>query len=292
MLLNQSDGIHQMTVQSDTYFCFGFGYVAKHLARDVLKDGATVYGTSRTLPGRLKISALGGRAHGRLFQTGQDIQIPDNCHWLISIPPGENGCPAYNAAAKQSKSAASITYLSTTGVYGDRGGDWVYENSPPSPRSDRARRRLFAENQWKRVRANIVRLPGIYGPGRSAIDRLRSGKARRIVQPGQVFSRAHVDDIAAGLRIIAEGGFRQYVFHLCDDKPAPPQDVIEYAAKLIGMAPPAELPIASADLSDMAKSFYSECKRVSNAATKRTLGWEPKYPSYREGLAAIVRALG
>lgn len=292
MLLNQSDGIHQMTVQSDTYFCFGFGYVAKHLAEDVLKDGSTLYGTSRTLPGRLKVSALGGRAYGRIFQAGQDIQVPDDCHWLISIPPDEDGCPAYRAAAQQSKKAASITYLSTTGVYGDRDGGWVYESSAPSPRSERAKRRLIAENQWKRVRANIVRLPGIYGPGRSAIDRLQSGKARRIVKPGQVFSRAHVDDIAAGLRIIAERGFSQYVFHLCDDNPAPPQDVIEYAARLTGMTPPPEIPFESAALSDMAKSFYSECKRVSNTATKRTLGWEPKYPSYREGLAAILKAEG
>lgn len=290
MPINQSGDTIQMTVQSDMYFCFGFGYVAQRLAPALLDEGATVYGTSRTIKGLRKISALGRLAVGKQFQTGQGIEIPDNCHWIISIPPDAEGCPVYRSAKHAAKTAASITYLSTTGVYGDHEGGWVFENSPTAPQSERAKRRVIAENQWKRHRANIVRLPGIYGPGRSALDRLRAGNARRIVKPGQVFSRVHVDDIASGLRQITRWNFHRYVFHLCDDEPAPPQDVIKHAAELLGACPPAEIPFASAELSEMGRSFYAECKRVSNVATKLTLDWTPKYPTYREGLAAIQAA--
>jgi nucleoside-diphosphate-sugar epimerase len=192
-----------------------------------------------------------------------------------------------------------VTYLSTTGVYGDLGGGWAFEWSEPTPQSRRAKARALAEDQWRAAtggRVRIVRLPGIYGPGRSAFDRLREGTARRIVKPGQVFSRVHVDDIASGLLALHQrpeaaeqaGG----VFHLCDDEPAPPQDVIAHAAELLGMAPPPEIPIEEAGLSAMAASFYAECKRISNARTKAALNWRPKYPTYREGLAAILAGEG
>ena len=290
MPINQSGDTLQMTVPTDIYFCFGFGYVAEYLAKSVLADGATVYGTSRSMAGKLRVSAFGGRAYGRLFTEDKDIEIPENAHWIISIPPDEDGCPAYRAAFPFAETAESITYLSSTGVYGDRDGGWVFENTPTSPQSDRSKRRVVAENQWKRFRANIARLPGIYGPGRSALDRVKTGTARRIVKPGQVFSRGHVEDIASGLRLVAERKLSRHILHFCDDEPAPPQDVILHAAKLLGIQPPAEEPIGSAKLSEMGKSFYAECKRVSNVATKMKLNWQPKYPSYREGLAAIMKA--
>lgn len=279
-----------MTVQSDTYFCFGFGYVAQHLAKIVLDEGASLYGTSRSVAGKLRVSAFGGRAYGKIFTGEEDIDVAEGSHWIISIPPDEEGCPAYRAAFPYANTAESITYLSTTGVYGDQKGGWVFENTPTSPLSERAKRREIAETQWKRLRANIVRLPGIYGPGRSALDRVKAGKARRIVKPGQVFSRAHVEDIAAGLHIITKRRLNRHVFHLCDDEPAPPQNVILHAANLLGLEPPKEIPFDQAELSEMGKTFYSECKRVSNVATKLKLGWQPKYPTYREGLAAILKS--
>jgi nucleoside-diphosphate-sugar epimerase len=138
--------------------------------------------------------------------------------------------------------------------------------------------------------ARIVRLPGIYGPGRSPFGKLRNGKAHRAVKPGQVFSRVHVDDIARGLEALFDRPHLYGVFHLCDDLPAPPQDVTAFAANLLQMTPPPEVPFEAAGLSPMAKSFYAECKRVSNARAKAALGWRPLYPTYREGLRAVLAA--
>ena len=164
------------------------------------------------------------------------------------------------------------------------------EWSAPNPQSERAKRRLAAERAWqaRSDRVSIVRLPGIYGSGRSAFDRLTNGRARRIIKPGQVFSRAHVEDIASGIHALIGSGARS-VFNLCDDLAAPPQDVIHYAAALAGIEPPPEIRIEDADLSPMGRSFYAECKRVSNARLKAVAGWRPKYPTYREGLKAIIR---
>jgi nucleoside-diphosphate-sugar epimerase len=193
--------------------------------------------------------------------------------------------------AKRAGEAASVTYLSTTGVYGDLGGGWAMEWSPVNPGSARAKARMLAERQWQEATggaARIVRLPGIYGPGRSPFERLRNGTATRVVKPGQVFSRVHVEDIARGLEALLLKPGLTGVFHLCDNEPAPPQDVTAFAAGLLGMAPPPDVDIADARLSPMALSFYAECKRISNARTKAALGWRPLYPSYREGLSAVL----
>lgn len=281
-----------MTVQTDKLFCFGFGYVAERFSQHLLAEGATVYGTARSAEKAHKISVMHPKLYGTVFSSGDAIDpLPlQSAHWLISIPPDENGCPAFRAAQSCADTAASITYLSTTGVYGDHKGGWVYEDTPTSPLSDRAKRRAMAEQQWQALGANIVRLPGIYGPGRSAIDRLKAGKARRIIKRGQVFSRIHVADIASGLEAILTRQTGLRVFHLCDDEPAAPQDVITYAAELLGINPPPEIPVEGANLSAMGRSFYAECKRVSNAATKRALQWQPLYLNYRLGLSAILAA--
>ena len=160
-----------------------------------------------------------------------------------------------------------------------------------SSKTARARARVLAERHRQDATggaARIVRLPGIYGPGRSPFERLRDGTATRVVKPGQVFSRVHVEDIARGLEALLLKPALTGVFHLCDDEPAPPQHVTAFAAGLLGMAPPPEMDIAVAGLSPMARSFYAECKRVSNARAKAALGWRPLYPSYREGLTAIL----
>ena len=212
-------------------------------------------------------------------------------HLVISAPPGDAGCPALQALGASARNAASVTYLSTTGVYGDLRGGWAMEWSTPQPQSQRAQRRYAAEQAWSEMTdaLAIVRLPGIYGPGRSAFDRLRAGTARRVIKPGQVFSRAHVDDIAAGLKAILLAG-QGGVFNLCDDEAAPPQTVIAHAADLLKITPPPEIAFDQAELSAMGRSFYSECKRVSNARLKSATGWRPIFPTYREGLMAILEA--
>ncbi|MEM8616528.1 MAG: SDR family NAD(P)-dependent oxidoreductase [Pseudomonadota bacterium] len=223
----------------------------------------------------------------------------DGAHIIISAPPGEVGCPALALVGAQASMAASVTYLSTTGVYGDLGGGWAMEWTPVTPGSERAKRRAAAEEAWRAVRPDlrIVRLPGIYGPGRSALERVKAGTARRILKPGQVFSRVHVDDIASGLKALIEAGEAHTdgrvsgVFHLTDEEAAPPQDVIAYAADLLGVESPPEVAFEAADLSPMARSFYAECKRVSNARVKAVTGWRPKYTTYREGLRALAMGL-
>ena len=191
-----------------------------------------------------------------------------------------------------------IGYLSTTGVYGDRRGGWVFETSRLAAQSLEGARRVVAERDWLEVgrgmglTVTVFRLPGIYGPGRSAVDRLRAGEARRIAVPGQLFSRIHVDDLAAGLAASIGRPRAGGIYNLCDDEPASNSEVIAYAAGLLGMDPPPEIPLAQAGLSPAAQRFYAESKRVSNARAKAELGWRPAYPSYREGLRAILAAGG
>tara|TARA_R110002051_G_scaffold27998_11_gene66853 strand:- start:3527 stop:4426 length:900 start_codon:yes stop_codon:yes gene_type:complete len=293
-----------MTVQPSLLFVAGLGYSATHLAR--IWPGP-VAGTVRS---EAKAEALRASGIGaRVWDGDSPLQLPDKACLLVTIPPDAHGCPVLRHVHTGPGPDDTgpdhdhtglihdlrVTYLSTTGVYGDLAGGWAFEWSETHPQSRRAKARALAEDQWREAtggRVSIVRLPGIYGPGRSTFDRLRAGTARRIVKPGQVFSRVHVDDIASGLLALYErpeaaaraGG----VFHLCDDEPAPPQDVIAHAARLLGMDPPPDVAFEAADLSPMARSFYAECKRISNACTKAALNWRPQYPTYREGLAAIL----
>lgn len=219
---------------------------------------------------------------------------------LITAPPGPEGCPGLATlvpALARAKAFPDWTgYLSTTGVYGDRKGRWVFEASRLAAQSPEGARRVAAERDWLQVGAGmgltvtVFRLPGIYGPRRSALDRLRAGEARRIVSPGQVFSRIHVDDLAAGLAASIARPRAGGIYNLCDDEPAPNSDVVAYAAGLLDRPAPPEVPLAEAGLSAQASRFYAESKRVSNARAKAELGWRPAYPSYRQGLAAILEA--
>ena len=278
----------QMTDQTSLLYIFGLGYSGITLAEQAIAAGWRVMGTVRCED---KASAL--RAHGFdsvVWQGEAGLDIPDGAHWVVTVPPDELGCPVARATSPSEARAASVTYLSTTGVYGDRAGGWVFECSAVSPSSDRARRRVKAEQQWldkTEQKARLVRLPGIYGPDRSALDRVAAGRARRVIKAGQVFSRVHVEDIARGLLALIEWPELTGVFHLCDDVPAPPQDVIAYAAELLGVPVPPDIDFETADMSQMARSFYADCKRVSNARTKAALNWQPRYASYREGLTAI-----
>lgn len=281
-----------MTMQQVTgqnkLFAFGLGYSAQTLAARLALQGWQCAGTVRTAEKAADLAAQSVAA--QVFTGVESVMIGVGAHWLISIPPDEDGCPAFRRFQDQAKDAATITYLSTTGVYGDLDGGWAFEWSPVHAGSKRASRRVLAERQWTGTGrpTRIVRLPGIYGPGRSPFDRIRAGHARRILKAGQVFSRVHVDDIASGLEAMLMRPEALGVFHLCDDAPAQPQDVIAFAAEIAGLPMPEAIAFESAELSPMARSFYAECKRVSNARAKSALGWFPEYRTYRDGLKAIL----
>ena len=190
-----------------------------------------------------------------------------------------------------------VGYLSTTGVYGDRGGDWVDEESPLEPNTARGQRRLQAERSWLRLHSDfglpvhLFRLAGIYGPGRNTLLNVRDGSAKRIIKPGQIFSRIHVEDIAGVLAASIAKPNPGRAYNVCDDEPCPPQEVVEFAANLLGLPLPPEIPFEQAELSPMAKSFYAESKRVSNRRIKTELGYKLVYPNYREGLRALKTTL-
>lgn len=272
----------------------GLGYAGSAVAEAAAANGWRVVGTSRqpeairALPG---VEIISFDAAGPVFAAAS--------HWLITTPPDETGDPVLrrHAAALVSGNQRWIGYLSTTGVYGDRGGGTVDEATAPAPGQPRSQRRLAAEEAWRAARPagaalDICRVGGIYGPGRAPFAELRAGVARRVVKPGHSFSRIHRDDIAhavmAAISNTPEPGCR--VLNFVDDEPADNATVIAEAARLLGMAAPPAIPFeqARAAMSPMALSFWSENRRVANAATKAALGIEWRYPSYREGLAASL----
>lgn len=263
------------------FFAFGFGYVAAETARLLTAEGAACSGTVRSEASAEPIRREGWTAH---LWPGDAVTPPPGAAWLISVPPDAEGCPVFREFASLAPTASWIGYLSTTGVYGDLAGGWAFEETPLNPQSREATNRATAETHWQSLDARIFRLPGIYGPGRSALDRVKETGARRIVKPGQVFSRAHVTDIAEALRLAIHNPEATGAFNICDDEPAPADEVLTYAAELLGVAPPPAVAIEDANLSPMAQRFYAECKRVSNARAKAALGWQPEFRTYREGL--------
>ena len=249
-------------------FVFGLGYSAGVLARRLRAQGWHVGGTGR-----------GGTV---AFDDGVAVlaELAGATHVLSSVPPGRDGADAVLAQYGAALRAPWIGYLSSTGVYGDCGGAWVDETAPVG--HGRRSARSDADLAWQALGARVFRLPGIYGPGRSAFDRLRDGTARRLIAPGQVFSRVHVDDIAGG--VIAGLAGMPGVYNIADDEPCDANAVIEEAARLIGVAPPPPVPLEQADLSPIARAFYAENRRVANGKAQRVLGWRPRFPTYREGL--------
>ncbi len=281
-------------------FCFGYGYSAAALARRLRKDGWRVAGTTTSEEKAAAMEKEGVEAHHWAGGDFDAALLDGATAILISTPPDEKNCPAFRAASdaitERHESIKWIGYLSSNGVYGDHGGAWVDEDSNLAPTNDRAKRRIHAEADWAGLGVAwslpliIFRLPGIYGPGRSALDTVRDGKARRIVKEGQVFNRMHVDDIAATLAASMANPRAHDLYNLADDEPSPPQDVIDYACKLLKVEPPPLTPLENAELSEMAQSFYHDNKRVSNARMKKTLGVTLNYPTYREGLDALLKA--
>jgi nucleoside-diphosphate-sugar epimerase len=278
--------------------CFGFGFSAQAFAARLDKREWKISATSRDPEGIAEVNTQGFR--GFLFDGKLQI-APDVTHLLISAPPSENGDPVLNLFEEQlrklSKQLQWVGYLSTTGVYGDRGGDWVDEDSPLEPNTARGHRRLDAERSWLKLHSDcglpvhLFRLAGIYGPGRNQLLTVLNGSAKRIIKPGQIFSRIHVDDIAGVLAASCAKPNPGRAYNVCDDEPCPPQEVVEFSANLLGLPVPPEIPYEQAKLSPMAKSFYADSKRVSNKRMKNELGYKLLYPNYREGLRALKSQL-
>jgi nucleoside-diphosphate-sugar epimerase len=279
-------------------FVFGLGYSAGALARLLKARGAAVGGTVRSAEKAAMLRAAGIDAlvfDGTQAGTGVAHALADATHLVVSVAPGaaDPVLAHHRADIVAAPDLSWIGYLSTVGVYGNYGGAWVHERTTPHPARGRSTERLAAEKAWRAVAGErggaafaVFRIAGIYGPGRNALKNIADGSARRIVKPGQVFNRIHVDDIAATLAAAIDKR-ASGIFNLADDEPAPPQDVVAYAAELMGVAPPPEIPLEAADLSDMARSFYAENKRVSNRRIREALGVTLRYPTYRDGLDAM-----
>lgn len=287
-------------------FCFGMGYTASALAAGLMAEGWSVAGTCRApatgpIARRAKVALY--PFDGEAAMANARPALAGTTHLLLSVPPDERGDPVLRwhggdiaALLTATPRLAWVGYLSTTGVYGDRQGGWVDETSARRPSGARGRRRMAAEDAWLALwrdhglPVHLFRLAGIYGPGRNALESVRGGTAQRIHKPGQVFSRVHVDDIVAVLRASMARSNPGAAYNVCDDHPAPPEEVIAYACELLGVPPPPPVPFEQAALSPMARSFYDDNKRVRNDRIKTELGVRLRYPDYRAGLTALLRA--
>jgi nucleoside-diphosphate-sugar epimerase len=272
-------------------FCLGMGYSARALARLLEPKGWQVTGTSRE---PFETGLIRFDRNHRL-STGA---LQGVTHLLSSVPPDATGDPAIASARSAILAGHStlvwVGYLSTTGVYGNTDGEWVDESSPTAPTSERARRRVAAEAAWMALRrdhlmpVHVFRLAGIYGPERSALDEVRAGTARRIDRPGHLFGRIHVEDIARTLAASIVRPDPGAIYNVCDDEPAAPADVVAFACELLGVAPPPLISLEQANLSEMGASFWNDNRRVKNGRIKSELGVTLAYPTYREGLRAIL----
>jgi nucleoside-diphosphate-sugar epimerase len=284
-------------------FIFGLGFSAMTLARRLVADGWQVAGSVRSPE---KASALRDEGVEAVAfdgtEPGTDVAraLDGADHVAISIPPGEAGDPVLGQHRDDLAARAGdirwLGYLSTLGVYGNHDGAWIDETAPTDPVSPRNARRVVAEQDWLAfgeetgIPVMIFRIAGIYGPGRNALVKVKAGEARRLVKPGQVFNRIHVADIAGVLEASIKRPRAGGIYNLSDDEPGPPQDVIAYAAELLGVEPPPEVPFENADISPMARSFYSANRRAGNNRIKQELGVELEYPTYRAGLDALFEA--
>jgi nucleoside-diphosphate-sugar epimerase len=285
-----------------TLFCFGLGFSAKVVAAQLHAQGWGVIGTSRSLEKAANIAALGYDSHvfdGAGPLSDASVLAPAT-HMLFSVPAEEEADAVLRWHADHIARLPNLKwlgYLSTTGVYGNTNGHWVDEATPINPTQARSKRRADAEAGWLRLHSDhgvpvhVFRLAGIYGPGRNQREGVKRGTAHRIVKPGQVFCRIHVEDIAQVLRASMARPHPGAIYNLADDEPAPPQDVVAYATDLLGLPPLPEIPFDQAQLSPMAASFYADSRRVRNDRIKTELGVVLKYPTYREGLQALLAGM-
>lgn len=282
-------------------FVFGLGYTAIQFIRLHGDRFGSVGGTVRSVDKAKTLEATGiqtCRFDGKDFDPAIHQHLERAEALLISAPPAERQDPVlehFSEAIAAAPRLRWVGYLSTVGVYGDAGGAWVDETTPPNPATARARQRIAAEQLWLDLGASapfavhIFRLAGIYGPGRNALVKVADGTAKRIVKPGQVFNRIHTEDIAQVLMASIERPSRNAIYNVADDEPGPPQDVIAYAAELLGQEPPPEIPFEEADQTPMARAFYEDNKRVRNTRIKSELGVRLRYPTFRDGLRALFQ---
>ncbi|MFY0678943.1 MAG: SDR family oxidoreductase [Thalassovita sp.] len=281
-----------------TLLSFGHGYSATALADVLIPQGWTIIGTTRN-PDKADILRAAGVTPSIWPDEDLSEAVSQASHLLISAGPQDDGDPVLQRYRGEITRRADqfewVGYLSTTGVYGDHQGGWVDEGSVLSPATKRGRMRVKAEAEWQAIPGlalHIFRLAGIYGPGRGPFAKVRAGTARRIIKPNQVFSRIHVEDIAQVLKASIDQPNPGGIYNLCDDDPAPPEDVIAYAAELLGLPVPEAIPFETAEMTPMARSFYAESKRVRNDRIKEELGVALKYADYRAGLNALLKAAG
>ena len=279
------------TAAMNTLLSIGHGYSARALARLLRPVGWRVIATTRDAG---KFEELRGEGVEPVLFPARDV-LGEASHVLSSVAPGADGDPVLaelaGALADHAGRLDWVGYLSTTGVYGDHGGGWVDETTPLTPSTQRGKYRVKAEAAWAAIPdlpLHIFRLAGIYGPGRGPFAKVRAGTARQIIKPAQVFSRIHVEDIAQVLAASIARPNPGAVYNLCDDDPAPPQDVLAYAAQLLHLPPPPVVDFDTAEMSPMARSFYAENKRVRNDLIKSELGIRLRHPTYREGLQALL----
>ncbi|MEO0945463.1 MAG: SDR family oxidoreductase [Pseudomonadota bacterium] len=275
-----------------TLLSIGHGFSARALAPRLVRQGWRVIGTSRS---PAKSGQLVRQGVEPLVWPGDRLPIEQATHLLTSVAPGADGDPVLNEMGETLRAAKHLQwvgYLSTTGVYGDHQGGWVDESATLSPSTKRGQARVEAEAAWQALELplHIFRLAGIYGPGRGPFAKVRNGTARRIIKENQVFSRTHVEDIASVLEASIAKPNPGAAYNVCDDDPAPPQDVIAHAAELLGLPLPPAIPFEEAEMTPMARSFYAESKRVRNTRIKEELGVKLRYPDYRSGLAALLAA--
>lgn len=284
-----------------TLLSLGHGYSAQALAAQLKQKGWRIVGTTRSTEKAAHLANLG--VEPLIWPNASLLPaLSQVTHLLVSIGSTENGDPVLNTSAKEIAAAVPhiewAGYLSTTGVYGDHKGGWVDETTALTPTTQRGQWRLRAEEQWRTFAAqydlplHIFRLAGIYGPGRGPFEKVRDGTARLILKSDQFMSRIHVDDIAQVLEASINGPAPGTAYNVCDDEPSAPEDVLLYAAKLLGLPPPPSVAFDQAEMTPMARSFYSESKRVRNDLIKRELGVRLAYPSYREGLKALLAKMG
>jgi nucleoside-diphosphate-sugar epimerase len=272
-----------------TLLSLGHGYSAAALAGLLIPQGWRVIGTTRRPAQADAMHAAG--VEPLLWPCDLAPALATATHILASAAPDATGDPFLAACpAIATAPAAWVGYLSTTGVYGDHQGAWVDEGTPLTPSSLRGQQRVSAEAQWRAtgLPVHVFRLAGIYGPGRGPFEKVRDGSARRIIKPGQVFSRIHVDDIAQVLAASIAQPRPGAVYNVCDNDPAPPEDVLTHAAHLLGLPPPPTVDFATADLPPMVRSFYADSKRVANRLIRDELGVILRHPDYRSGLAALL----
>lgn len=281
-----------------TVLVFGGGYLGEAMARRAGRDGGRTILTSRDPQRRALLEARGLSALDPADAAALREAAGQADAMLIAAPPGPRGCPGAAALIEALSAARAypdwIGYVSSTAVYGDRAGGWVFEGDPLNAASVEGARRVRAEREWLEagpglgLTVQIFRLPAIYGPGRSVVDRLRAGTARLVRKPGQIFNRIHVDDAVQGLFASMDGPRPGAVYNLADDEPAPADVVTQWAADRMGLPQPPQTDWTDPSVSDAMRRFYLDSKRVSNARAKAELGWRPRYPTYREGIEAIL----